>query len=909
MTTKAPRLTKPVFEHLSAGQEVTQNPAPRISWRFEYDESTQQAWVQKAYEIELRSPAHANPVVTHVDSDQSVLVPWIGAKLPSRANASIRVRCYGSSSVENHGSSWTEWSEPASIETGLLEASDWQAHWITSSTKQCDGPLRPLRFYKSFTLPPEDALSSKARLYVTSMGVFNAYVNGVKANDEFMAPGWSSYKHRLAYRTIDVTSLLKHGGVPNKICIEVAEGWYAGRLGFNGGTRYIYGDELGLLAQLEISSEASEMFTVATDDSWRVGKSGLISSEIYDGEVYDAREDYGFLSEESELVKLAQASLVSSAPTSTLFISEAPQVKVTETLRPAEVFRSASGKAIIDFGQNIVGKLQITSINLSKGEKITVKHAEVMEHDELGVRPLRKAACTDTIISAGSEICDWTPQFTFHGFRFVQVDGWPGGGLPPKENFRALVLHTDMRRRGFFTCSNESVNRLHSNVMWSMRGNFLSIPTDCPQRDERLGWTGDLQVFCPTATFLYDTLGMLSDWLQDLSSEQLEEGKGGIPPLVCPNVLPKNWPHVAQAVWDDIVVLTPEVLFQYSNDLDLLERQFQSGQAYLEQAVDRGSDGLWKTEGWQLADWLDPTAPPQDPGNGRTDGVMVADAYLVQVTETFARICRRLGKRDLASKYEVEAQSLKRAFQEKYITAAGNLMSNSQTGLALAIQHSLYPGEKQLATATAALSKLVRTARFKIATGFAGTPIITHALTRVGQTQLAYRMLLEKACPSWMYPITMGATTIWERWDSMLPDGRINPGQMTSFNHYALGAVADWLHTTVGGISASEPGWKGFNVRPIPGGNLTSADVSFDGPYGWIRCKWALEGTEFSMELHVPPNSTATVTLPCETKIVSNHVVRSGIHKFSCSFVNQKWPPVPIVAINQQLPPNNTIAT
>ncbi|KFA80685.1 hypothetical protein S40288_01782 [Stachybotrys chartarum IBT 40288] len=901
-----PRLCKPEFEHLGAGQ-VTENPRPRLSWRFDYEENTIQSWQQTAYEIELQSSSGGGPEVHRVESDQSVLAPWPGAPLSSRASATVRVRCLGSSAVSSSEPAWTEWSEAASIETGLLRPEDWEARWIASATpRDHDGPLRPIRFHKTFSLPDNKTEHAKARLHITALGVFNVYINGAKASEEFMAPGWTSYKHRLAYRTLDVVALLKSGGETNSICVEVAEGWYAGRLGFKGGKRYIYGDELALLAQLEIQL-ASEVLTVSTDESWKVSTGGIVLAEIYDGEVYDAREQRPLNPSDGELAKLPQAKFLTTLPTAKLFISEAPPVKVTEIVEPIDIFRSKSGKTIIDFGQNLVGKLQIKFIDLPAGGQVTFRHAEVMEHGELGTRPLRGAKCTDTVVSSGAEIRDWTPQFSFHGFRYVQVDGWPGDELPPRETFKALVVHTDMRRRGFFSCSNKSVNQLHRNVVWSMRGNFLSIPTDCPQRDERLGWTGDLQVFCPTATFLYDTVGMLGGWMQDVAAEQLEEGKGGIPPLVCPDVLPPNWPHFSQAVWDDIVVLTPDVLFQYSNDLDLLKRQFVSGQTYLDEAVCRGDDGLWDVDGWQLGDWLDPIAPPEEPGNGRTDAVMVADAYLVRVTETFASICYRLNKKDLGAKYDDQAASLKAAFQAKYITATGNLMSSSQTGLGLAIQHDLYPGEKQLATGIAALDKLIRTAKFRIATGFAGTPIITHALTKVGLSHLAYRVLLETTCPSWMYPVRMGATTIWERWDSMLPDGTINPGEMTSFNHYALGAVADWLHTTVGGISAAEPGWKMIKVKPVPGGNLTSADVSFDGPYGWIRCNWTLQGSDFEMEVQVPPNSTAVVTLPCESE-ESNRVVGSGVHRFSCQLTLPEWPPAFIVPANRTAPPNDTIA-
>ncbi|KAF7557626.1 hypothetical protein G7Z17_g589 [Cylindrodendrum hubeiense] len=851
-----PAVSKPVFEHHRWGTLATGHTRPRISWKFISDSNTLPAWEQTAYEIEIATGKPSpTPARFEFQSRESVLVPWPQGDLRSRERATVRVRSRGIlASGTDTDESWTAWSEAATIEAGLFSPGDWSAQWITSTTKLArDEQLRPLRFYKSFTVPTHQEALSKARLYVTSLGVFDVYVNGSKASDEFMAPGWTSYKHRLGYRVLDIEPFLRSGGAPNSICIEVAEGWYAGRLAFNGGKRFCYGgEELAVLAQLE------------------------------------------------------------------LFISDAPPVRVTETIKLAKIIQSPSGKTILDFGQNLVGKLLVKSISLPAGSKVTFKHAEVLENGELGVRPLRVAKCTDIVISSGTPISNWTPKFTFHGFRYVEVEGLPiSDSNPPisEDNIVALVLHTDMKRRGYFDCSNPSVNQLHKNVVWSMRGNFLSIPTDCPQRDERLGWTGDLQVFCPSASFLYNANGMIGDWLQDLALEQLAEDRGGIPGLVCPDVLPPNWPRMPQAIWDDITVLTPHDLYKYSGDTALLERQFPSMLAWLDQGVDRGSDGLWNPDRWQLGDWLDPSAPVENPGYGRTDSVMVADSYLVHVTKIFAIICGIVGKKDLSAKYTQDAESLKVRFQAKYITPAGNLMSSSQTGLALAIQFDLYQNKDQLRVASSALAKLVRSAKFHIATGFAGTPIITHALTATGNAQLAYRMLLETKCPSWLYPVTMGATTTWERWDSMLPNGTIHPGTMTSFNHYALGAVADWLHQTVGGIGPLEPGWKMIRVKPVPGGNITSARVSFDGPYGWVRCEWVLDGDgKFKMQLEVPPNTKALVVLPSDTESNTGDderegtIVGSGLHTFDSTFNAGQWPPNPIVGAYQKIPPQTTIA-
>ncbi|KEF52304.1 uncharacterized protein A1O9_11544 [Exophiala aquamarina CBS 119918] len=849
----SPTVTNPTFEHHHNGLGLGR-PDPRISWRFETESSTAPSWVQIRYEAEVKF-SETETYSRTVESSESILVPWPFRNLRSRELASVRVRVLGrSTSIQFEG--WSDWSASSSVEAALLDPAEFKANFIAAAERiGPHGPLQPLCFRREFILP--EIPQGNARLYITAFGVFHAWINGVRLSDEEMAPGWTNYRSRLNYRIWDVTSLAAGN---NEIHIEAAEGWYAGRLGFKGGRRFHYGDEIAVMAQLQIGD-----WTLLTDESWTCGPIPVTMSEIYDGEVHDFSES----SIHDKPVKIL------SRPSVKLVAAEAPPVRVTETKPAVAVFKSTSGKTIIDFGQNLVGKLAVRNLELQG--QVTFMHAEVMEHGELGSRPLREAKCVDTV--KGNGIFSWTPKFTFHGFRYVQIDGWE----PQLENISALVMHTDMKRRGFFHCSNSSVNQLHRNVIWSMRGNFLSVPTDCPQRDERLGWTGDLQVFCRTASFLYDTIGMVGEWLQDVASEQ----KNGVPPVVVPNVAPPNWQDFPQAVWDDVTVLAPDVLYEFSGDKDLLERQFDSMLSWLEQGVDR-VEGLWNPDRWQLADWLDPVAPPEEPAYGRTDSVLVADAYLVHVTEVFAKLCAAMEKDAEATKYAKDAILLKEKFQHRYVTPAGLLVGNTQTGVALALHYNLFPPDK-IPMAKKSLDRSVRSAGFRIATGFAGTPVICHALTKVGLSSLAYRMLLEKKCPSWMYPITMGATTIWERWDSMLPTGDINPGQMTSFNHYALGAVADWLHTTVGGISPLEPGWRRVRISPIPGGNIRWADISFDGPYGLVRCSWNIQLQTLSIT--VPPNTSAVVSIEGQEIELG-----SGDHNFAFSTEAVSWPPEPFVA-------------
>jgi alpha-L-rhamnosidase len=922
-----PLITKPVFENHYNGFGIS-HCRPRISWRFLSAEGSDpvSGWIQTAYDIEITSRHHdINPQVYHVESEQSTLVPWPGPTLASRDNVNVRVRSYGKNS-ENYCTRDdfipSQWSESGTAEVSLLNHSDWKASFITSSTRIGPAfPLQPLRFRKEFILPDGYTFPVSGRLYITSLGVFEVYINGKLASNECMAPGWTSYNHRLNYRVLDVSSFL----LPNEtnvIAAEVAEGWYATVLGFRGGRRFNYGGtEISLFAQLEIRrTEDCDPWILATDDSWSCSPSAIQSSELYNGEILDLRREFIGWNQplaHQDSTHWISTKIISQTPAK-LVASDAPPVSIVEVRRPSKIFQDTKGKTILDFGQNLVGKLLVKCVDLPRDGQLIFSHAEVMECGELGTRPLNLARATDTIIASksGSRLENWSPKFTFHGFRYAQVDGWPvtpGNTGPGTDDIVALIMHSDMKRRGYFECSNQFVNKLHENIVWSMRGNFLSIPTDCPQRDERLGWTADIQVFCPTASFIYNTTSLLADWLENLAAEQLEEDRGGIPGLVCPDIPLKDWPRIPQALWHDVTILTPYVLYQYSHDETILERQFESMQAWLDQGIDRGPDGLWNPERWQLGDWLDPTAPPDQPAYSRTDGTLVADAYLVHVTFVFSTVCTVLGKVDLAAKYVKDATKLKLLFQRKYISPAGNLMSSSQTGISLAIKFSLYENIDQLVTAAGNLSKLVRAAKFRIATGFAGTPVISYALTTIGQSQLAYRMLLEKGCPSWMYPITMGATTCWERWDSMLPDGTINPGRMTSFNHYALGSVADWLHSTVGGISPLSGGWKTFNVRPVPGGNLTSAKVRFDGPYGLIECSWSWDQKSGSFELNllVPYNSNALVTLPSELRQFTMEVeekkivVGSGRHEFQCKYLAPEWPPPPILSPNITWNPEN----
>jgi alpha-L-rhamnosidase len=690
-----------------------------------------------------------------------------------------------------------------------------------------------------------------------------------------MAPGWTSYHHRLRYQTYDVTDLLYVG--PNAIGVTLGDGWFRGRIGFGGGRRNIYGDRRALLAQLEITYQDGTVERVVTDESWRAATGPILSSDIYDGETYDARLERpgwskpGYPDDDWSLTRQIERDL------SILVAPLGPPVRCTEVIRPVAAFTSPSRRTIIDFGQNLVGKLRLSILGPA-GHTIALRHAEVLENGELSLRPLRTAQATDRYILEGAGVETWEPRFTFHGFRYAEIEDLSGDVVV--EEICALVCHSDMERTGWFECSEPLVNQFHQNVVWSMRGNFFDIPTDCPQRDERLGWTGDIQVFAPAASFLYDSFGFLASWLQDLAAEQ--KAANGTVPVVVPHV--QSGPPVEAAAWSDAAVIVPWVLYQRFGDPAILAVQFESMRAWVDRVSSLAGEGrLWDT-GFQFGDWLDPAAPPDRPGDARTSPQLVATAYFARSAELVGLAAGVLGRTQDEALYRALASEIWQAFVREYITPSGRLLSDSQTAYALAIEFDLIPTPEQRQHAAERLWELVRANGYRIGTGFVGTPLVCDALCQTGNCAAAYRLLLQRECPSWLYPVTMGATTIWERWDSLLADGSVNPGEMTSFNHYALGAVADWLHRTVGGLMPARPGYRQMTIQPHPGGGLTHCRTRHLTPFGMAECAWKLEGRKFDLNVIVPPNATALVILPgSDTSAIE---VGSGVWHWSVPYEN-----------------------
>ncbi|WP_307865625.1 family 78 glycoside hydrolase catalytic domain [Streptomyces montanisoli] len=844
---------------------------PRLSWTVA---EAPHGWVQAAYEVSVagdgagagegvpgegdtgQGPGDAAPtwLSGRIDSAASVLVPWPAPPLASRERRVVRVRVWGAG--ERAPSAW---SPPLAVEAGLLSPGDWTASMVGPPGKRDPRAWERAHLLRGeFELPAPPAY---ARLYATARGLYELELNGAVVGDDVLTPGWTSYNRRLRYQTHDVTAILLDG--VNVLGAHLADGWYRGRIGYGGGTRDVYGDRTGLLVQLEVVCADGTEVRFCTGPGWRAAPGPVVRASLYDGERYDARlAQRGWSQPEyderpgHDPAAWRPVRVAADFDPATLRAPTGPSVRHTADVAPVSAGLSPSGRTVVDFGQNLVGRLRLTlrGGRQARGTEVVLRHAEVLQEGELCTRPLRDAEARDTYVIAGRPEEVWEPRFTFHGFRYAEITGAPGG-FDPATDVTARVIGSDLRRTGWFACSDDDVNRLHENVVWSMRGNFVDVPTDCPQRDERLGWTGDIQVFTPTAAFLHDCSGMLASYLADLAADQYADGTV---PLIVPEVPTPEWlPAWPMAVWGDAAVLMPFELYRAYGDEGLLRDSYPSARAWVDRVLAGGTDG---SVGRQLGDWLDPSAPPDDPWAARTDAGLVAAAYAARSARVLAATAAVLGERADAARYAAASDDARASFVSAYTTGEGRLTSDSQTAYALAIRFDLLP-PALAERAGERLAELVREAGHHIGTGFAGTPLICEALTRAGAVDDAYGLLLQRGCPSWLYPVTMGATTVWERWDSLLPDGSVNPGEMTSFNHYALGAVADWLHTRVAGLAPAAPGWRRVRVAPRPGPGLTWARARHETPYGTAEVGWRVEGRRLDVRFTVPVGVTAQVDL------------------------------------------------
>lgn len=820
VSVSAPRVEGGIAVGLGTG-------TPRLSWTVQSEEPLPIERVE--FEIK-RDHAPIERVVR--DGAGQLLVPWPSAALRSRERASVRLRL----GAEGH---WSSFSDPTTLEAGLLEPTDWSAEFIAARTLGGLEDGAPA----VFTDIDVDQQPVRARLYVTARGLYDVAINGRPVTQTRLNPGWTAYEHRLHYQTYDVTHLISAGR--SRLSALLGNGWYRGQLVWPG-HRSSYGERLALRAQLEITYADGAVDRVVTGDHWSCAQTGILFDDLYDGERRDLRlplHPTADVGEPVDVLPPGPAEMV--APTG-------PPVRPLNQITPTTVRRSPSGAFLIDFGQNLVGHVRLTIHDAEPGAEVRIRHAEVLEDGQLGTRPLRSAQATCGYVVAGRPTEVLEPLFTFHGFRYAEITGLDDVRA---EDISAVVVGSDLKRTGWFDSSDSDLNQLHANVVWSMRGNFLSLPTDCPQRDERLGWTGDIAVFAPTANFLFDTAGFLQSWLGDLAVEQRADG--GVPNVV-PDVLRE--PDAGVAGWGDAATVVPMALWRSYGDLEILRRQYRSMQAWVDKIRRRSPNGLWDT-GPQLGDWLDPTAPPEHPDQAQADPHVVATACYAKSVELLADAARALNLVHDADRYDQLRRFVVAAYNRAYVTPNGQIHSDCQTVYAQALVWNLLGSETQRAGAGARLAQLVQDADYRVSTGFLGTPLILDALTLAGRVDLATAMLFSTDMPSWLYAVKMGATTIWERWDSMLPDGSINPGSMTSFNHYAYGSVADWIHRVVGGLQPLAPGYQRIRVAPLATDRLHHAEIRHESPYGLIEVRWQ-RSHGLELELQVPFGVEAEVQLP-----------------------------------------------
>jgi alpha-L-rhamnosidase len=825
---------------------------PRFSWELL---SADRGVVQSAYEIRVaaseallvKRPLWATGRVT---SDASIHRAYGGPALESRHRYFWQVRVWDGTGQAS------AWSAPAWFEMGLLAPTDWSARWIAAEAVPDPAKPQPSPLLRStFTLTGPVA---SARAYVSSLGLYEMELNGRKVGDQLFTPGWTSFDTRLQYQTYDVTDLLAKG--ENAVGVTLGDGWYRGTLAWEG-NRNIWGNRLAAIVQIEVTYRNGRKQVVATGDGWKASTGPIRLSGIYEGETYDARlEKAGWTRGGFKDADWSRVAVLDKPGKDVLIAPAGPPVRKTQELKPVKVLKTPRGETVFDMGQNMVGHVKL-SVNGPAGTTITLRHAEILDAEgNFYITNLRKAAQTISYTLKGGGPETYEPRFSFQGFRYVAVSGLPSE--PALDQLTGIVIHSDTPFTGRFETSDPLLNRLQQNIQWAQRGNFLDVPTDCPQRDERLGWTGDAQVFARTAAFNADVAGFFTKWLGDVRADQQPSG-------ALPHVIPDALTHGKAAGgsgatgWSDATVIVPWTMYLVYGDTQLLERQYDSMKkwvGYMRQQA--GDAGIWRS-GEHFGDWLAYATTRSDYPGATTDKDLLATAHFVYSTGLLQRMATVLGKTDEARELAALQARVKEAFAKEFVTPNGRLASNTQTAYVLALAFDLLP-EPLRKQAAARLAADVKSFGMHLTTGFLGTPYLCRTLSDWGYLDVAYGLLMQKTYPSWLYPVTKGATTIWERWDGIKPDGSLQDPGMNSFNHYAYGAVGAWLYSVVAGleIDPAEPGYKHVLVQPRPGGGLTSASASLHSMHGEVSSGWTIENGTLTLHVTVPANAHATVRIP-----------------------------------------------
>ena len=740
---------------------------------------------------------------------------------------------------------------------------EFSAKWITGpAAVDRDSEVAPYFFRKQVTLPEN---VEHAVIYATALGIYSIFLDHEKISDSYFAPGYTEYNNRLQYQEYDVSSLLK-GKNRFALTAELADGWYTGRLGLCN-KENCYGKKRALLAELHLTlSDGSEQI-IGTDASFEVTTDGpRRHASFFDGEEYDAR------------INIDNASFVNATeytgtvPPALVPIQGVP-VRLHEQVKPKRIFQDRDGITLIDFGRNMAGIVKIGPFTAKEGQKVVIRHGELIQNDKLYTGNLRTAKQTLTYICKEG-VNEYLPEFCYMGFQYISVEGMEVS----EENICAYEMYSDMESIGSFHCSDERINQLQRNIVTSLKANFVDIPTDCPQRDERCGWTGDIAAFAPTAAFNMNITTFMKKWLADLAIVQKEVG---VVPWICPSnnfINDRTSDFWAQnfdqcdALWGDAATLVPWAVYQSSGDVSILEQQYESMKAWVEtekqlaDIVEEDSPRyIWK-HGMQLGDWL---APGKDINDWTDCAKWTSTAYYAHSAQIVSKAAAILGKTEDATAYDALFHTVCQAFRDTFVEPDGHITDGFQSIYALALRFDLLLPE-QRPRALRDLLDDIRARGNHLGTGFVGTAELLAALSDEEMVQEAYDLLFQDTCPSWLYPIQCGATSSWERWDSLLPDGTINqsddgPQDMVSFNHYAYGAVGNWLYTRIGGLSMVEPGYKIFRLAPVIGEQLTFVEVSHKCLYGTITCRWEKDASAkhgYTLKFHVPEHTRAIVTCP-----------------------------------------------
>ena len=831
---------------------------PRLSWQFD---DPRQGARQTAYQITAASSRQALDTKPNlwdsgrVKTDQCLDIVYDGKRLTSRQTVWWRVR------VWDHAGEASDWSVPAHFAMGLLKPADWTAQWIGRPLESQEGSQPCPLLRKSFTLK---AGVARARIYATARGLFELHLNGARVGADYFTPGWTDCNKRIQYLVYDVTDQVRQGA--NAIGAILGDGWFAGYLVWRN-SHFLYGSQLSLLAQLEVEYADGTRELIGSGPDWKTTLSPIVKSDIYHGETYDARLEQPGWSQPEADESSWQAAAVFPPPAVPLVAKRNAPVRSQQELPTLVQTEPTFGTHLFDVGQNMVGWARI-KVRAPAGTTVTIRFGEMLNDDgTLYTANLRSAECTDRYICKGSGEEVHEPRFTFHGFRYVELTGVCEKPVPT--DVTGIVLHSEIPATGSFECSHPLINRLQQNITWGQRGNFLEVPTDCPQRDERLGWTGDAQVFIRTASYNRDVAAFFTKWCVDMADSQHADGAF---PHVAPDVIRDGGRGCA--AWSDAGVICPWTVYLCYGDTRILERQYDSMKRWIEWQQKQSRDLINFSA--CFGDWLSLDVYEAGRSRSLTPQELIGTAYFAHMTNLFARIARILGHKDDARNYAALFNRIKAAFNREFVTPAGRMVSGTQTAYLLALGFDLLPVAKRK-TATALLIKEIECRGWHLATGFVGTPLLAPVLTHQGRTDVAYKLLLQQTFPSWLFPILQGATTMWERWNSYTKEQGFGDVSMNSFNHYAYGAIGEWMYNTVAGIELDPavPAYKHIIIRPQPpapvgaregqpaeGESITWARGELMTRYGKITSHWKIEDQKLAVSVTIPANTRATIILP-----------------------------------------------